>query len=172
MSRRLSLKCTYSPGRTNLLQGHRRMSLVKFQIWCNSLLSTHLFLQQCAPLLCLTCEWPSENRWGTHTSCSQEAHGWDFSDGQVDKNPPANAGNTGLIPGPGRSYMPWAANTCPQLLGLCSAACAPQLEKPAQLERSPCSPQLKRPVRSNKDPAEPNQTSKWLGKHEAQGWVI
>ena len=23
------------------------------------------------------------------------------------KNPPANTGDTGLIPGPGRSHMPW-----------------------------------------------------------------
>ena len=30
----------------------------------------------------------------------------DFSGGAVDKNPPANAGDMGLIPGPGRSHMP------------------------------------------------------------------
>ena len=28
--------------------------------------------------------------------------------GPVVKNPPANAGDTGLIPGPGRSHMPWS----------------------------------------------------------------
>ena len=50
---------------------------------------------------------------GTHTSCSQEAHGWDFFDGQVDKNPPADAGNTGLILGPGTSYMPWGNQPMP-----------------------------------------------------------
>ena len=32
----------------------------------------------------------------------------DFPGGAVVKNPPANAGNTGLIPGPGRSHMPWS----------------------------------------------------------------
>ena len=32
--------------------------------------------------------------------------GGDFPDGAVVKNPPANAGDTGLIPGPGRSHMP------------------------------------------------------------------
>ena len=32
----------------------------------------------------------------------------DFSDGTVVKNPPANAGGTDLIPGPGRSHMPWS----------------------------------------------------------------
>ena len=31
---------------------------------------------------------------------------WDFPGGAVVKNPPANAGNTGSSPGPGRSHMP------------------------------------------------------------------
>ena len=31
---------------------------------------------------------------------------WDFPGGAVVKNPPANAGDTGLSPGPGRSHMP------------------------------------------------------------------
>ena len=30
----------------------------------------------------------------------------DFPCGAVDRNPPANAGDTGLIPGPGRFHMP------------------------------------------------------------------
>ena len=30
----------------------------------------------------------------------------DFPGGTVDKNPPANAGNTGSIPGLGRSHVP------------------------------------------------------------------
>ena len=30
---------------------------------------------------------------------------WDFPGGAVNKNPPANAGDTGLSPGPGRSHM-------------------------------------------------------------------
>ena len=30
----------------------------------------------------------------------------DFPGGSVDKNPPANTGDTGFIPGPGRSHMP------------------------------------------------------------------
>ena len=33
---------------------------------------------------------------------------WDFPGGAVVKNLPANAGNTGLSPGPGRSHMPWS----------------------------------------------------------------
>ena len=32
----------------------------------------------------------------------------DFPGGAVVKNPPANAGDTGSIPGPGRSHMPWS----------------------------------------------------------------
>ena len=31
---------------------------------------------------------------------------WDFPGGAVVKNPPANAGDMGSIPGPGRSHMP------------------------------------------------------------------
>ena len=36
----------------------------------------------------------------------------DFPGGTVDKNPPANAGESGSIPGPGRFHMPrvsWCA---------------------------------------------------------------
>ena len=32
----------------------------------------------------------------------------DFPGGVVVKNPPANAGDVGLSPGPGRSHMPWS----------------------------------------------------------------
>ena len=31
-----------------------------------------------------------------------------FPGGSVVKNPPANAGDMGLIPGPGRSHMLWS----------------------------------------------------------------
>ena len=31
-----------------------------------------------------------------------------FPGGTVVKNPPANAGNTGSSPGPGRSHRPWS----------------------------------------------------------------
>ena len=52
-------------------------------------------------------------------SSDQEAHeranisvyqddSWDFPGGAVVKNPPANAGDKGSIPGPGRSHMPWS----------------------------------------------------------------
>ena len=33
---------------------------------------------------------------------------WDFPGGTVVKNPPANAGDTGSSPGPGRSHMLWS----------------------------------------------------------------
>ena len=32
----------------------------------------------------------------------------DFPGGTVVKNPPANAGDVGSIPGPGRSHIPWS----------------------------------------------------------------
>ena len=47
------------------------------------------------------------------------------------KNPPANAGDTGLSPGPGRSHMLWSnLARAPQLLSLRSRARAPQLLSP------------------------------------------
>ena len=30
----------------------------------------------------------------------------------MDKNPPTNTGDTGLIPGPGRFHMLWATEAC------------------------------------------------------------
>ena len=35
--------------------------------------------------------------------------GGDFPGGAVVKNPPANAGDTGSSPGPGKSHMPWSS---------------------------------------------------------------
>ena len=47
------------------------------------------------------------------------------------KNPPANVGDTGLSPGPGRSHMPRSNYArVPQLLSLCSRAREPQLLSP------------------------------------------
>ena len=45
---------------------------------------------------------------GYRTSFKGRA-GRDFPDGSMVKNPPANAGDTGSIPGPGRSHMPWSS---------------------------------------------------------------
>ena len=51
---------------------------------------------------------------------------WDFPGGAVVKNPPANAGDMGSIPGPGRSHMPQSNKTCaPQLQSLRSRARVP-----------------------------------------------
>ena len=55
---------------------------------------------------------------------------WDFPGGPVVKNSPANSGDTGLIPGPGRFHMPWSSWACaPQLLSPQSRACKLQLLK-------------------------------------------
>ena len=57
----------------------------------------------------------------------------DFPSGLADKNLPANAGDMGSIPGPGRVHMPRGNKAhAPQLLSLRSRACAPQQEKPPQ----------------------------------------
>ena len=51
------------------------------------------------------------------------------------KNPPANAGDVGSSPGPGRSQMPRSNKArVPQLLSLRSRAREPQLLKPVSLE--------------------------------------
>ena len=53
---------------------------------------------------------------------------WGFPGGAAVKNPPANAGDTGSSPGPGRSHMPRSNYArAPQLLSLCSRAHEPQL---------------------------------------------
>ena len=56
---------------------------------------------------------------------------WGFPGGAVVKNPPANAGDTGSSPSPGRSHMPRCNKArAPQLLSLCSRAREPQLLSP------------------------------------------
>ena len=58
-------------------------------------------------------------------------YSWDFHGGAVVKNPPANAGDAGSSPGPGRSRMPWSNEArAPQLLILRSRACEPQRLSP------------------------------------------
>ena len=57
------------------------------------------------------------------------------------KNPPANAGDTGSIPGPGRSLMPWS--TKPPRPNYC--ACA--LERRSRIQRESA------PLLSHKDAA-------------------
>ena len=58
-----------------------------------------------------------------------------FPGGAVVENLPANAGDTGSNPGPGRSHMPRSNYACvPQLLSLYCRAREPQLLKPMPLE--------------------------------------
>ena len=92
-----------------------------------------------------------------------------FPGGPVVKNPPANAGDMGSIPGPGRFHMLQGSWACvPQLLSpraaateaVLSGACAPQ-EEPLrleahvlQIERPPLSA-TREPACSNKDPVQP-----------------
>ena len=55
-----------------------------------------------------------------------------FLGGGVVKNPPANTGDMGSSPGPGRSHMPRSNEArVPQLLSLRSRAREPQLLKPS-----------------------------------------
>ena len=57
----------------------------------------------------------------------------DFPVGPVTKNPPANAGEMGSDPGPGRFRVPRGSSACGlQPLNLCSRAWEPQVLKPAQ----------------------------------------
>ena len=67
---------------------------------------------------------------------TSEVHTGDFPSGPgpLMKNPPDNAGDTGLHPGLGRSCILWAATAGAHL----PRACALQQEKPLQLEA--CTP--------------------------------
>ena len=66
---------------------------------------------------------------------------WDLPGGAVVKNLPANAGDTGSIPGPGRSHVPWSNEAhAPQLLSLCSRAREPQLLSPHVTITEACAP--------------------------------
>ena len=44
--------------------------------------------------------------WSTEVGADKNAYLRDFPGGAVVKNPPANAGDMGSIPGPGGSHMP------------------------------------------------------------------
>ena len=75
----------------------------------------------------------------------------DFPGGTVVKNLPANAGDMGSSPGPGRSYMLWSNSArVPQVLSLhttTTEAHVPRAHAPRQeatAMRSPRSPQLEK----------------------------
>ena len=71
------------------------------------------------------------------------------------KSPPANAGDMGSSPGPGRSHMPPSNKAhVPQLLILHSTAHEPQLLKPTRLEpvlHNKRSHHNKKPVHRNEE---------------------
>ena len=73
-------------------------------------------------------------------------HDKDFVGGIVGKNPPASAGDMGLIPGLERFHIRWSNWACALELRATAPesprACAPQHEKPPQW--GACSPQLER----------------------------
>ena len=69
-----------------------------------------------------------------------------FPAGAVVENPPANAGDTGSIPGLGRSHMPWSNEArAPQLLSLCSRAREPQLLSLRATTTEACVPRARAP---------------------------
>ena len=78
-----------------------------------------------------------------------------FPGGAVVKNLPANAGDVGSSPGPGRSHMLRSNEAhAPQLLSLHSRAHEPQLWKPACLEpmlRNKKSHRNEKPAHGNED---------------------
>ena len=70
----------------------------------------------------------------------------DFPGGAVVKNPPANAGDVGSGPGPGRSHMPRSNEAhAPQLLSLRSRACEPQLLSPRATTTEARAPRARTP---------------------------
>ena len=70
-----------------------------------------------------------------------------FPDGAVVKNPPANSGDMGSSPGPGRSHMLWSNKArVPQLLSLHSRAREPQLLSPRATTTEARAPQLLKPA--------------------------
>ena len=86
-----------------------------------------------------------------------------FPGGSVIRSPPANAEDSGSIPGPGRHHVLWSSQAhAPQPRSQQSRAYARQQQKPPQgeaqaawLESSPCSLQLEKSSHSNEDPAQP-----------------
>ena len=66
-----------------------------------------------------------------------------FPGGTVVKNLPANAGDTGSSPGPGRFHMPRSNKApVPQLLSLRSTAREPQLLSPRATTTEACGPRV------------------------------
>ena len=109
--------------------------------------------------------------------------GGDFPVGPMVKNPSANAGDIGSIPGLGKFHMPWATKSLyllspnfraceAQLLkSACPRAPALQQEKPLQweacapqLESSPCLPQLEKTWEQQWSPSAATKKKKDVGQ--------
>ena len=92
---------------------------------------------------------------GGNKAAWTKVNGQGFPGGAVVKDPPANAGDTGSSPGPGRSHMPRSNEArAPQLLSLRSRAREPQLPKPTRLEpvlRNKRSHRHEKPAHRNKE---------------------
>ena len=111
--------------------------------------------------------------------------------GSLVKNPPANAGDTGSIPDPGRSHMPWSNWACAQLLSPCTATTDTQVPgaRDPQQERSlrwqahtpqwrvaPTRCNQRQPTCSKEGPAQPKiinpsirgRGSRWIKSRETQ----
>ena len=86
-----------------------------------------------------------------------------FPGGAVVENLPANAGDTGSSPGPGRSHMPRSNWACePQLLSLrvwslCSATREAAIVRGPRttMKSGPRLPQLEKALARNEDPTQP-----------------
>ena len=94
-----------------------------------------------------------------------------FPGGPVVKNPPANAGDTGLIPGWGRYHATGQLNPVSQLLSPCSGAHELQLWKPtcstAHNKRSygnekPKHHDYRKPICSKEDAVQPTNNNNFL----------
>ena len=71
----------------------------------------------------------------------------------MDRNPPANAGDMGSIPGPGRFHMPWSSQArTPQPPSLCAAT--PEARGP-EGRVAPAHGNWRKPEHSHEDPAQP-----------------
>ena len=84
-----------------------------------------------------------------------------FPGGVVVKNLPANAGDTGSSPGPGRSHMPWSNEArAPQLLSLRSRARGPQLLSPRATTTEGHAPRARAP-QQEKSPQREAHAPQW-----------
>ena len=109
------------------------------EIWHRSWLSCNLlsFLLVAKNVICHSLKCPN-------IYSSQNSFFGGFPGGPVDRNPPANAGDMGLIPDPGRFHTPQATKaSVPQMLEpACSRACEPKLMTPCVTATEPCVPML------------------------------